>query len=167
MARKEKKSSVTHAREVTGPPDFPSAQPGLGCADLSEMARSFWAKSRDSGSWLSVVQHLMDAADVAGLLFDDYLSEHHRRLMASVWGGDRAKARASFVFLAGVHDVGKLDIRFACQRQDLAELIRHQGLVVLRKRDYPERAFLPHGLVSQFALQEEIAAGGGDGSRAL
>ena len=167
MARKEKKSSVTPAREVAGPPDFPSAQPGLGCADLSELARSFWAKSGDGGNWLSVVQHLMDAADIAGFLFDCYLSEHHRRLMASVWGGDRAKARASFVFLAGVHDVGKLDIRFACQRQDLAELIRHQGLVVLRKRDYPERAFLPHGLVSQFALQEEIAAGGGDGSRAL
>ena len=167
MARKDKQRVSLTTPATVEPPVFPAAQPSLGAADLSEMARSFWAKSGDSGSWLSVVQHLMDAADVAGLLFDDYLSEHHRRLMASVWGGDRAKARASFVFLAGVHDVGKLDIRFACQRQDLAELIRHQGLVVLRKRDYPERAFLPHGLVSQFALQEEIAAGGGDGSRAL
>lgn len=101
MARKDKKISVTPAREIAGPPDFPSAQPTLGCADLSELARSFWAKSGDGGSWLSVVQHLMDAADIAGFLFDDYLSEHHRRLMASVWGGDRAKARATFVFLAG------------------------------------------------------------------
>lgn len=167
MARKDKKISVTPAREIAGPPDFPSAQPTLGCADLSELARSFWAKSGDGGSWLSVVQHLMDAADIAGFLFDDYLSEHHRRLMASVWGGDRAKARASFVFLAGIHDVGKVDIRFTCQRQDLAELIRRQGLVVLRKRDYPERSLLPHGLVSQFALQEDIAEGRGDGSRAL
>ena len=51
-------------------PVFPAAQPGLGAADLSALARSFWAKSGDSGSWLSVVQHLMDAADVAGLLFE-------------------------------------------------------------------------------------------------
>ena len=167
MARKEKKSSVTPALEVAGPPDFPSAQPTLGSAALSELARSFWAKSGDGASWLSVVQHLMDASDVAGLLFDDYLSEHHRRLMASVWGGDCAKARASFVFLAGVHDVGKVSPQFACQRQDLAQLIRNAGLVVMRKTDYAERSFLPHGLVSQFALQEEIAAAGGDGSRAL
>ena len=153
MARKDKQRVSLTTPATAEPPVFPVAQPGLGAAVLSALARSFWAKSGDSGSWLSVVQHLMDAADVAGLLFDEYLSEHHRRLMASVWGGDRAKARASFVFLAGVHDAGKVDIRFACQRQDLAELIRRQGLVVLRKRDYPERSFLPHGLVSQFALQ--------------
>ncbi len=167
MARKDKQRVSLTTPATAEPPVFPAAQPGLSAADLSALARSFWAKSGDSGSWLSVVQHLMDAADVAGLLFDDYLSEHHRRLMASVWGGDQAKARASFVFLAGMHDAGKVDIRFACQRQDLAELIRHQGLVVLRKRDYPERSFLPHGLVSQFAFQEEVAEGHGDGSRAL
>ena len=167
MARKDKKISVTPAREIAGPPDFPSAQPTLGCADLSELARSFWAKRGDGGSWLSVVQHLMDAADIAGFLFDDYLSEHHRRLMASVWGGDRAKARATFVFLAGGHDAGKVSPQFACQRADLAQLIRNQGLAVMRKGDYPERSFLPHGLVSQFALQEEVAEGYGDGSRAL
>ena len=167
MARKEKKSLLSPAREVAGPPDFPSTQPSLGCADLSELARSFWAKSGDAGSWLSVVQHLMDAADIAGFLFDDYLSEHHRRLMASVWGGSQAKARATFVFLAGSHDVGKVSPQFACQRADLAQLIRNQGLAVMRKGDYSERSFLPHGLVSQFVLQEEVAEGHGDGSRAL
>ena len=167
MARKDKQRVSLTTPATAEPPVFPAAQLGLGAADLSALTRSFWAKSGDSGSWLSVVQHLMDAADIAGLLFDDYLSEHHRRLMASVWGGDRAKARASFVFLAGVHDAGKVSPQFACQRQDLAQLIRSMGLVVMRKADYAERSFLPHGLVSQFALQEEIAAGGGDGSRAL
>ena len=167
MARKDKQRVSLTTPATAEPPVFPAAQPGLSAADLSALARSFWAKSGDSGSWLSVVQHLMDAADVAGLLFDDYLSEHHRRLMASVWGGDRAKARASFVFLAGSHDVGKVSPQFACQRADLAQLIRNQGLAVMRKGDYSERSFLPHGLVSQFALQEEVAEGRGDGSRAL
>lgn len=161
---KQRVSMMTPA--IAEPPVFPVAQPGLGAADLSALTRSFWAKSGDSGSWLSVVQHLMDAADVAGLLFDDYLSEHHRRLMASVWEGDRVKARASFVFLAGVHDVGKVSPQFACQRQDLAQLIRHQGIPVMRKDNYPKRSSLPHGLVSQFALEEEVKAGGGNERRA-
>lgn len=167
MVRSQRKA-VAPVHPVNAPaPEFPQALPELDASGLSDLARSFWAKSGDSGSWLSVVQHLMDAADVAGFLFDDYLSEHHRRLMASVWGGDCAKARASFVFLAGVHDAGKVSPQFACQRQDLAQLIRNQGVAVMRKADYAERSFLPHGLVSQFALQEEVAAAGGDGSRAL
>lgn len=167
MARKKQGSEATAPRPVAAPPVFPAAQPALTASDLSDLARCFWAKSGNADSWLSVVQHLMDAADVAGHLFDDYVSEHHRRLMASVWEGDQAKARAAFVFLAGLHDVGKVDCRFACQRQDLAELIRHQGLVVMRKKDYAERAFLPHGLVSQFAFQEAIVRGGGDAARAV
>ena len=85
----------------------------------------------------------MDAADVAGHLFDDYVSEHHRRLMASVWEGDQAKARAAFVFLAGIHDVGKVSPQFACQSVELAPFIRAQGLGVMRKEDYPERRFCP------------------------
>lgn len=166
MARKPKGGPVPALRVVADPPGFPDAQPEMDASQLSELARSFWAKSGGVGTWLSVVQHLMDAADVAGYLFDDYLSEHHRRLMASVWQGDQAKARATFVFLAAVHDGGKATPQFACQRTDLAQLIRDQGLVVMRKKDYPERSCLPHGLASQFALQEEISEGGGDLSRA-
>ena len=161
MARKKVSVETPSVPAVATAPVFPAARSDLDASELSDLARSFWAKSGNADNWLSVVQHLMDAADVAGHLFDEYVSEHHRRLMASVWDGDQAKARASFVFLAGVHDVGKVSPQFACQRQDLAELIRHQGLVVMRKKDYAERAFLPHGLVSQFALQEVVAAGGG------
>lgn len=143
-------------------PAFPLPQPQLEAGELSELARSFWAKSGSAETWLSVVQHLLDSADIAGYLFDEYLSEHHRQLMASVWGGDQAKARAAFVFLAACHDCGKVSPQFSCQRTDLAELIRNQGLTVMRKRDYPERLYLPHGLVSQFALWDEISEAGGN-----
>lgn len=166
MARRPKGGPVPALRVVAGPPDFPDAQPDMDASQLSELARSFWAKSGNDQTWLSVVQHLMDAADVAGYLFDDYLSEHHRRLMASVWQGDREKARTAFVFLAGTHDVGKVSPQFACQRSDLADLVRDQGLTVMRKSDYPERTYLPHGLASQFALQDEIARGGANPRRA-
>ena len=167
MARKNRDLSKETSLITEFPvPAFPVAQPDLDASELSDLARSFWAKSGDSNTWLSVVQHLMDTADIAAKLFDCYLSEHHRDLMASVWGGDQAKARASFVFLASGHDVGKVSPQFSCQRQDLAQLIRHQGLTVLRKQDYPDRKYLRHELVSQFAFQEEVMSAGGEGSRA-
>ena len=168
MARKKVDGKASIPRPVVAPPVFPAARPDLAVSELSDLARCFWAKTGSGASaWLSVVQHLMDAADVAGYLFDEYVSEHHRRLMASVWEGDQAKARATFVFLAGIHDVGKVSPQFACQSAELAPFIRAQGLGIMRKADYPERTFLPHGLVSQFAFQEAIVRGGGDAARAV
>ena len=168
MARKDADSSGFGTRVVAAPPVFPSARPELDASLLTDLARCFWAKSGDGEStWLSVVQHLMDAADIAGYLFDEYLSEHHRRLMASVWGGDQKKARAAFVFLAGIHDVGKVSAVFACQCEELVKLIHDQGLDVMPEEHYSRRAALPHGFVSQFALQEEIEACGADPSRAF
>ena len=121
MARKDADSSGFSTRVVAVPPVFPSAQPELDASLLTDLARCFWAKSGDGEStWLSVVQHLMDAADIAGYLFDEYLSEHHRRLMASVWERDQKKTRAAFVFLAAIHDVGKVSAVFACQCEQLA-----------------------------------------------
>lgn len=166
MARKKVSVETPSVLAVVTAPVFPAARSDLDASELSDLARCFWAKTgAGAGAWLSVVQHLMDAADIAGNLFDGYLSEHHRQLMASVWDGDQSKARASFVFLAGVHDAGKVSPQFACQSAELAELIRDQGISVMRKKDYAERAFLPHGLVSQFALQEVVAAGRGPEAR--
>lgn len=149
-------------------PRFPQPQPTLTASVLSELARSFWAKSskRDPSDWLSVPQHLMDAADVVGQLFDHYLSDHHRRLMASVWDGDLTKARRSLIFLAGIHDVGKVSLHFCCQSSSLANFVRELGLDVPEKRLVPQRAELPHGFASQFAFEDAVAAGGGDRSRA-
>ena len=146
------------------PPEFPRAEPGLTAEGLSGLTRSFWAKSgkRNPTDWLSVPQHLMDAADVARRLFDSYLSEHHRALLASVWGGDRAKARTSLVFLAGVHDVGKASLPFCCQHGPLADFVRAHGVRVPQRRDVPNRGKLPHGLASRFAFVNAIVEGGGD-----
>jgi len=155
-------TAVATQRRIFGVPEFPLPQPQLEAGELSELARSFWAKSGDGKTWLSVVQHLLDSADIAGYLFDEYLSEHHRQLMASVWGGDQAKARSSLTFLMSIHDLGKVSPQFSCQRSDLAELIRNQGLAVMHEQYYPERSYLPHGLVSQFALQDEINEADGD-----
>jgi hypothetical protein len=43
--------------------------------DLSGAARSVWAKSvNDDGAWLPLWQHMDDSADIAGGLFDRWLS---------------------------------------------------------------------------------------------
>nr|WP_272432869.1 CRISPR-associated helicase Cas3' [Actinomyces sp. B33] len=137
-------------------------------SELSERTRSFWAKSgrRNPEEWLSVPQHLMDACDVAGRLFDDYASPHQRRLMASVWKGDEGAARAMLGFLAGLHDAGKISLEFSCQVPSLAQFIRDHGIDVPHWRDIPDRGQLPHGFVTHFALVDAIAAGGGDRRRA-
>ena len=73
MARKDADSSGFSTRVVAAPPVFPSAQAELDASLLTDLARCFWAKSGDGEStWLSVVQHLMDTADIAGYLFDEY-----------------------------------------------------------------------------------------------
>ncbi len=143
-------------------PPFPCAQDHLGGEVLSDLARSIWAKSdrQTEQKWLPLYQHLMDAADTAGHLFDDYLSDPHRDLLASIWGGDQDKARTTLRFLAGIHDVGKASLEFVCQHSMLADFVREQGLTVPPKTDVPDRSHLPHGLVSQFALQDLLVARG-------
>ncbi len=143
--------------------EFLEPQSDLTDSSLSSLARSFWAKSGRGrlDLWLSVPQHLMDALDVAGKLFDEYASEHHRKLMASVWGGDQGSARSALCFLAAVHDVGKCSPAFACQVPTLADLLRPEDLEVPYWKELPGRSRLPHGFVSYFALVEAIVAGGG------
>lgn len=148
--------------QPVAPPTFLSPETWLGGDDLSEIARSIWAKSdkQTEQKWLPLYQHLMDAADTAGHLFDDYLSDPHRDLLASIWDGDQAKARTTLRFLAGIHDVGKASLEFACQHSTLADFAREQGLAIPAKRDVPERSRLPHGFVSQFALQDLLVSRG-------
>ena len=56
-------------REGAGPP-----------MTLSDAARSVWAKSlNEDGAWLPLWQHMDDSADIAGGLFDRWLSSQRRR----------------------------------------------------------------------------------------
>ncbi len=147
---------------------FGAADQSLTDAALSEVARSFWAKSGGQGSemWLSLAQHLMDASDVAAVLFDEYAAPEVRSLMASVWDGNEARARSMLRFLAGVHDVGKASVAFSSQVPSLASFLSDFGVDVLHWKDLPDRKSLPHGFLSYFALVDAIEDGGGDRGRA-
>ncbi|MFE9328931.1 CRISPR-associated helicase Cas3' [Nocardia sp. NPDC052278] len=88
-----------------------------------------WAKSPNGvGGWLPLWQHMDDSADVAGLLFDEWLAPSVVGLLAAEFGGDAAAARCAVRFLAGVHDLGKATPAFAVQDEGLAQRMREHGL---------------------------------------
>ena len=67
MARKKVSVETPSVLAVVTAPVFPAARSDLDASELSDLARCFWAKTgAGAGAWLSVVQHLMDAADIAG-----------------------------------------------------------------------------------------------------
>ncbi|MEV0318161.1 CRISPR-associated helicase Cas3' [Streptomyces sp. NPDC050659] len=98
---------------------------------------------------------MADSAAVAGLLWDRWVPEGVRRLVAQALPGGEADARRLAVWLAGVHDVGKATPAFACQVDGLAERMRAVGLSMPSQREFgAERRLAPHGLAGQLLLQE-------------
>ncbi|QEU90554.1 CRISPR-associated helicase Cas3' [Streptomyces kanamyceticus] len=98
---------------------------------------------------------MADSAAVAGLLWDRWLPEAVRRLVAEVLPEGLADARRLVVWLAGVHDIGKATPAFACQVEGLAEPMRRAGLAMRSERELrPERRLAPHALAGQALLQE-------------
>lgn len=115
-----------------------------------------WAKTGqfggDADEWLALPQHLLDSADVAGRLWDEVVPESVKRFVAHHAGGNDA-ARALFVFLAGIHDVGKLSPPFRAQGPDWLQDRCHAAGYDLDSREVQFRSKLPHGLAGQLALQ--------------
>jgi len=96
---------------------------------LSEAARSVWAKSPNAdGAWLPLWQHMDDSADIAGGLFDRWVSSSVVEVLADPFGCDRVAARTAVRFLAGLHDLGKATPAFAIQDEVLARQMRELGL---------------------------------------
>ncbi|MGK4906502.1 HD domain-containing protein [Streptomyces albus] len=115
-----------------------STGPRLG-KRLSPGARAAWAKSSyaDDG-YLPLWRHMSDSAATAGLLWDRWLPEQLKRLVAQALPGGFADARALAVWLAGVHDAGKATPAFACQVEPLAEKMRRAGLAMPTMRQFGE-----------------------------
>lgn len=123
-------------------------------AALSLGVRRLWAKSGDvEGRWLSLPQHLDDAAAVAGWLYETWLPEGTRRLLRRQLGLDDADAARLVRWCAGVHDVGKAEGRFQSQLDHApgalpfsAEL-EDAGLVIPAGCDADQASFIGHGAI--------------------
>ncbi len=76
---------------------------------LSAQARALWGKTdRDAGEeWLPLYVHMSDSALVAEKIWDEWLPEGTREIIASNFNGDATLAKRVTVFLAGIHDLGK------------------------------------------------------------
>ncbi|MGV0341806.1 CRISPR-associated helicase Cas3' [Corynebacterium mastitidis] len=79
-----------------------------------EGVEALWAKSGDETGWLSLPQHMWDAACVAEQVWDVWLADPVRALIAEKTGLSEREARALVAWLAGVHDVGKATTQFQC-----------------------------------------------------
>lgn len=87
--------------------------PSLGMDD-------FWAKTGKGDEWLSLDRHLDDVAAVADRIWAVALTPRQRAWFASSCRVDEATMRAWWVFLAGIHDVGKASPAFQGLVPDLA-----------------------------------------------
>ena len=112
-------------------------------ADLSEAARSLWAKSGDDQSraegeepWLSLPQHMLDSAGVAGHLWESWATPSVRTAISRETRLDPDSVGVLVKWLACVHDVGKAFLTFQGQlgfHQDFdhfLERLRSAGLAV-------------------------------------
>ncbi len=121
---------------------------------LSDAARSVWAKSPNTeGAWLPLWQHMDDAADIAGGLFDRWLAPSVVELLAMPFGGDIAVVRTAITFLAGMHDLGKATPAFAIQNDTLAQRMREHGLYMpSTKAELVDRRKVHHSLAGHHLL---------------
>ncbi|WP_331735855.1 CRISPR-associated helicase Cas3' (plasmid) [Streptomyces anulatus] len=128
---------------------------GLG-GRLQGAVRRVWAKhDRDAEGWLPLWRHMEDSAAVAGLLWDEWLPEQVRDVIAGPLPGGVEDARRLVVWLAGVHDIGKATPAFACQVDQLADRMRDAGLDMRTQGQFgPDRKVAPHGLAGQLLLEE-------------
>lgn len=129
---------------------------------VSERSRTIWAKSvtdevyhSEVIEWLPLYQHLDDSWRIAAKLWDHWVPDSVRRLIAEPYGGDLELAKTLYLFLAGTHDVGKASPAFAVQVPVLADRMIRAGLPLdTNIAGTTERALARHELVSYFALAD-------------
>lgn len=142
-------------------------------ASLSYQARSLWGKS-DYGMgecWLPLYVHMADSAGVASRLWDSWVPRSTKAIVARALDGEEALARSLFVFLAGVHDIGKATPAFQVKglpfgRGGEGGILwkpEHAGLVI--RHDLSGRPCPTHPIAGEVMLTKYLKGHGftGDG----
>ncbi len=123
----------------------------------SPQARAIWAKTGEEGAWLNLPQHLLDAACVAAYLWEKWVSPSIKKKLSELLSLSEDDCRALYIFLSGVHDVGKATITFVRQiedRVDYQHLFTAMSKHGLRLENSAETLFisihdrLPHSVAS-------------------
>jgi CRISPR-associated endonuclease/helicase Cas3 len=99
-----------------------------------------WAKSDTTDGRVEpprphlLLGHMIDTAQVAGVLWDEHLAESVKRLVCSIAGSDN-NARQLVRFLAGVHDLGKASPAFQIKSSVLADRLQQKTGIELCAQD--------------------------------
>jgi len=129
-----------------------------------------WAKKAEREgrfSWLSLHQHLEDTRNIAGQLWEHWLSPGQRRIILdSINSQDESDGKNLALFSASIHDIGKGIPAFQTQKgyqnsDDLDQLLVEKlegngfkGILSKLGKNLPDRNKSPHALASQFILTE-------------
>ena len=120
--------------------------------ELSPAARSFWAKSGDETGHLSLAQHLIDSACAAAVIYDKWVSNSLKENLAQNLKLSVEEVRLFYIWLAGLHDLGKATLTFQGQL-DLKPEFRHllsnvadAGLPIAMSELETARKSMPHSI---------------------
>ena len=126
----------------------------------SPQAKALWAKSGDKEAHLSLPQHLIDAACVAEWLWDTWICDALKVMLARLWCLNESEVRTLYCFYAGTHDVGKATVTFQRQIEDrpdakwLLPPLEQAGLSLDWPRGEGANVSFPHGTASALLLRK-------------
>lgn len=158
---------MDHSRDIERaashrPTAWPAVEFRVAADKWSDAALSIWAKTEDGGGdgFLPLVQHLIDAADVAGELWDHWLSPNVRRVISDCLPGGEEDGRRLVRWSAGIHDIGKAAPGFAVKarmRPEVAYLVDRMAKAGLQCSPYKSgggQYLPPHGLMGHYFVRE-------------
>ena len=126
---------------------------------LSPQAQSLWAKSGDETGHLSLAQHLIDTACAAAVVYDKWVSNSIKENLAQNLKLSVEEIRRLYIWLAGLHDLGKGTLTFQGQL-DLKPEFRHllsrvadAGLPIVMSKLEAGRKSMPHSVSSGLILR--------------
>ena len=140
--------------------------------NFSAQAQALWAKSGDESGSLSLPQHLMDAAGVAAVVYDAWVAKPLKRRLAEGLGLADEQVRGLYVWLAGVHDVGKACLTFQTQLErrggyeHLVSALADAGIPLRMSGLEKGRDKMPHGVCSGVLITNWLMDQGFDRSTA-
>ncbi|UXX98133.1 CRISPR-associated endonuclease Cas3'' (plasmid) [Streptomyces sp. AD2-2] len=109
---------------------------------------------RGQSAVYALLFHLLDVAALAGVVWDRYLTRGQRRLIAAGLGLLLAEARCGVMFIAGLHDLGKLS---AFQEQEAVPWAQVSGTL---RGDARGWKLMPHERASMHAALHLLAEAG-------
>lgn len=140
---------------------------------LSKEVVSLWAKKENRNGqelWLPLVSHLVDAQNVIGWLYENWLNDNQKELIRQNLPDDEIKKLVKFV--GYMHDIGKATPSFQTKPSynhdpeldtALLEKLLRNGFDQLKEYDPSSRRESPHAIAGEtilesFGLNESVGA---------